>query len=283
VAQVAEIEDIRKRLDKGDAIAEEVGELETRREEAAQALKSAKDALAKVETMLKKAMKGFDRESMASARREHDAASRVLAERRTELREVEKRIQMASRTVADRAERMGELKVHLELARAHADLHRWLTQCFRPSLEDIELRVLSMMQEEMDAAAKGWFERLVEDPDLEMEVDDEFVPTVTQQGFDVTVDALSGGERTAVAFAYRLALNDLVQRIATPGRSNLLMLDEPTDGFSREQLIRMGGVLQEVGAHQVIIVSHDSELEAFADAVYVVRKAGGESQVTLAQ
>lgn len=138
---------------------------------------------------------------------------------------------------------------------------------------------MAMMADEMDAAASNWFNQLVEDPDLVLSVDEEFVPTVTHQDYEMDLGALSGGERTAAAFAFRLALNGLVRAYATPGQSNLLMLDEPTDGFSREQLGRMGNVLKELDAEQVVIVSHDRELRAFADRVYLVEKGTGSSTV----
>ena len=112
-----------------------------------------------------------------------------------------------------------------------------------------------------------------------LSIDEDFVPVVTHQDFEMDLGALSGGERTAAAFAYRLALNGLVRSHATPGQRNMLMLDEPTDGFSREQVVRMGGVLRDLDADQVVIVSHDRELRAFANHVYVVHKAGGASQV----
>jgi exonuclease SbcC len=64
-------------------------------------------------------------------------------------------------------------------------------------------------------------------------------------------------------------------------RSNLLILDEPTDGFSKEQLGNVREVLEEVGSPQVIIVSHDKELESFADQIFKVEKIGNESTVSM--
>ncbi len=138
---------------------------------------------------------------------------------------------------------------------------------------------MAMMADEMDAAASNWFNQLVEDPDLVLTIDEDFVPVVSHQDYEMDLAALSGGERTAAAFAYRLALNGLVRAHATPGQSNLLMLDEPTDGFSREQLARMGNVFSELDAEQVVIVSHDRELKHFADRVYLVEKGAGVSTV----
>lgn len=105
------------------------------------------------------------------------------------------------------------------------------------------------------------------------------MPYVEQDGYEQDADYLSGGERTSLALAYRLALNEVVQRVSTGMSSNLLILDEPTDGFSREQLGKMREILDEVKSPQVILVSHDKELESFADQIYRVVKEGGESRV----
>jgi exonuclease SbcC len=120
---------------------------------------------------------------------------------------------------------------------------------------------------------------LVEDPSKEARVDEDFTPDVTQDGYDQDVEFLSGGEKTSVALSYRLALNSVAQQVSTGMKSNLLILDEPTDGFSREQLYKIRDILRELQSPQTILVSHESELESFADHVFRVGKDGGRSTV----
>ncbi len=278
--QDAERRGLLKQLDLSVDAESKVTAHEDRLHEAGILLEGASEELENAERDLTEARGAHDETALARTREEHDEANRTLGGLRNELRDREERIKMAEARVRERSEELAKLEAQRMDMESHLELHRWLTHSIRPALEEIELEVLSMMHDEMDAAAKKWFERLVEDPDLELEVDEEFAPTVTQQGYDISVDALSGGERTALAFAYRLALNGLVQRIAARGQANLLLLDEPTDGFSREQLIRMGGVLRDLEADQIVIVSHDRELRAFSNHVYVVHKVGGASQVS---
>ncbi len=59
------------------------------------------------------------------------------------------------------------------------------------------------------------------------------------------------------------------------GRESLLVLDEPTDGFSSGQLNRLRDILGETGCDQTVIVSHEQELEGVADRVYGVSKERG--------
>lgn len=157
----------------------------------------------------------------------------------------------------------------------------WLADYFVPTVKLIEKSVLATMNQEFDSMFKRWFGMLVSDPDKEVSVDEDFTPVVAQGGYEQDVRYLSGGERTSVALAYRLALNILAQRVSVGMKSNLLILDEPTDGFSKEQLGNVREVLDEVECQQVIIVSHDKELESFADQIFRVEKTGSESAVRL--
>ena len=112
-------------------------------------------------------------------------------------------------------------------------------------------------------------------------VDEDFTPVVTQDGYDQEVDFLSGGEKTSVALAYRLALNSIVQQVSAGMKSNLIILDEPTDGFSKEQLYKIRDILRELQSPQTILVSHETELEGFADHVFMVSKEGGRSLISI--
>ena len=76
-------------------------------------------------------------------------------------------------------------------------------------------------------------------------------------------------------------MNILVRKTAASMDSNLLILDEPTDGFSREQLMKVRDIFTELQCPQVIIVSHERDLESFADQVFTVAKNEGISTVSL--
>jgi len=155
----------------------------------------------------------------------------------------------------------------------------WISDYFAPTLEAIERQALVSINQDFDKLFRKWFTALIETGDIEVRVDTDFTPLVEQNGYELDVNSLSGGERTSVALAYRLALNVLVKRYCTAMRSNLLILDEPTDGFSREQLFKLKDILSELGCEQVIMVSHEQELESFVDNIYQVVKEGGVSKV----
>lgn len=155
----------------------------------------------------------------------------------------------------------------------------WLEDYFAPTLDNIERHVMISFQQEFNESFQKLFGLLVEDPTKEARVDEEFTPIMEQDGYEQEVNHLSGGEKNSVALAYRLALNTLVRKVSTSMKSNLLILDEPTDGFSKEQLGKVRDILSELECPQIIIVSHEKELESFADQIFRVTKSQGESKI----
>jgi len=91
---------------------------------------------------------------------------------------------------------------------------------------------------------------------------------------------LSGGEKTAVALAYRLALNKVINDyVTTISTKDLLILDEPTEGFSYDQLDKMKDVLDQINVKQIIIVSHEAKVESFVQNVIRLNKTGHISKI----
>jgi exonuclease SbcC len=155
----------------------------------------------------------------------------------------------------------------------------WLSDYFIPTLDVIERHVMVSIYQEFNQHCQRWFNMLIDDPDLDVTIDEDFTPTALRDGYDQDLMALSGGEKTSVALAYRLALNTIVQKVSVGMKSNLLILDEPTDGFSKEQLHNIRDILTELRCPQIIMVSHERELESFADQIYRITKTDGVSRI----
>jgi exonuclease SbcC len=155
----------------------------------------------------------------------------------------------------------------------------WLEEFLMPTLEAIEKYVMMNINQEFNQHFQKWWGMLIEDPSKDSRIDEDFTPIVEQDGYEQDYDYLSGGEKTSLALAYRLSLNTIVQKVSAGIKSNLLILDEPTDGFSKEQLFKIREILDELKCQQVIMVSHERELEGFADQVMRVEKKDGNSQI----
>ena len=155
----------------------------------------------------------------------------------------------------------------------------WLSSYFRPTVKLIESQTLIQAAARFNEHFQRFFASLVDDPDMVVRVREDFTPLFERQGFEQDYEALSGGERTSMALAYRFALNSVV-RESVMAQPELVILDEPTDGFSKEQIYKMRGLLEELDSRQVILVSHEKELESIADHIYRVEKRNGTSTVT---
>jgi DNA repair protein SbcC/Rad50 len=197
-----------------------------------------------------------------------------LAMRKTEHDGNLRQIESFSQKIKDLKERVDKI-IFTDIIGA------WLNQHFIPSLEQIESQVLLSVKEEFNKLFQKWFYLLIEVGDIDVEIDEFFTPIVNQSGYRLEVNSLSGGEKTSIALAYRLALNEIIRRMIML-EDNLLILDEPTDGFSKEQLVQIKYVLEELSAAQVIVVSHEKELEGFVETIFRVVKYGEKSQVELA-
>jgi DNA repair protein SbcC/Rad50 len=167
----------------------------------------------------------------------------------------------------------------LQESRKLSSYQSWLSTYFRPSVQLIERQTLSEAASRFNEHFQRFFTTLVDDPDMVVKVNNDFSPIFEREGFEQDFAALSGGERTSMALAYRFALNAVVKESVSE-KPELLILDEPTEGFSREQVYKMRGLLDELGSRQVIMVSHERELESMADHVFRVEKRNGSSIIS---
>ncbi|MBS3131071.1 AAA family ATPase [Candidatus Woesearchaeota archaeon] len=161
-----------------------------------------------------------------------------------------------------------------------AGMQNWLEEFFVNLMGTMERHVMLQIYREFNELFREWFSTLVEDETLSVRLDDEFSPVIEQNGYETLFESLSGGERTAVALSYRLALNKVINDIVSGIKTkDLIILDEPTEGFSYEQLDRMRAVLGQLDMNQIIIVSHESKVESFVDNVIRVGKHEHESAI----
>ncbi|MFH1056660.1 MAG: hypothetical protein V1717_02590 [Candidatus Micrarchaeota archaeon] len=193
---------------------------------------------------------------------------------------VETQLQDCAQCLEDLGTRISEKTLQKRKLAVLSERKVWLEGHFIPCLSAIETHVLAGLNREFDLQFKKWFSLLVESQDLSVSAGEQFDPLVEINGYEHSYLTLSGGEKSALALAYRLALNVMVKSVSASLSENLVILDEPTDGFSKEQLGKVRGVLNELNAKQVLLVSHERELEAFADKVFFVSKKDGLSVIS---
>ena len=154
----------------------------------------------------------------------------------------------------------------------------WITKKFTPLISAIEKNVMVKLKKEFSVLFAEWFDMLVPDT-FNVQLTDDFTPLIEYQDYELNYAYLSGGERTAIALAYRLALNQVINSLLSKIKTkDLVILDEPTDGFSEQQLDKMRDVLQQLNVKQMIIVSHEQKIEGFVENVIRLKKTSGISK-----
>lgn len=167
-----------------------------------------------------------------------------------------------------------KIKGYQNMYKRFEKTQEWLSENYINTVLQIEKSIMLNIHSEFNTMYKKWIEYLIEDSTKESYINESFVPILSQDGVENPVSYMSGGEQTSVALAYRLALNDLVRQNESID-SSLLILDEPTDGFSQQQLQKMSSILSNLSSDQIILVSHDRELESCADHKYNIVKNDG--------
>jgi len=159
----------------------------------------------------------------------------------------------------------------------HIKVRDWLAEQFIPVLGVIEKNVLATLHLEFNNFFENWFDILTASEALNARLDESFTPVIEQEGYEMDYSHLSGGERTAAALALNQVINSLISNIKT---RDILILDEPTDGFSSEQLDKMRDVLKDINAKQLILVSHESKIENFVDNIIRFEKQEHVSRIS---
>jgi DNA repair protein SbcC/Rad50 len=157
------------------------------------------------------------------------------------------------------------------------ELQDWLEEKFLSLVTLTETNVMAQLRSEFSRTFNEWFSILVSDS-LSVKLDEDFTPVIINKDYEIDYDFLSGGERTAVALAYRLALNQVLNSLLSKIKTkDLVILDEPTDGFSEQQLDKMRDIFEQLKSEQMILVSHEQKIEGFVDNIIRIKKDGTSS------
>lgn len=195
--------------------------------------------------------------------------------------ELSKEVSLLNEMVQNLQKEVTDMKQAKEKMKSLSMMREWILEYFLNLMGTMEKSVMSKVHSNFNEVFISWFKMLMEDETINVRLDDEFSVVVEQNGYEADVLNLSGGEKTSCALAYRLSLNRVINElISTIKTKDIIILDEPTDGFSNDQLDKIRDVLNELQVKQVIIVSHDPKIESYVD--HVVRISKREHVSTLA-
>lgn len=223
--------------------------------------------LNKFESLFKEKQKEIE-----NAMKEERLADIKVAELKKEIEVFSKQIE----EIKGRIQQTEEIKKKLHFI---MELENWLSEKFTPMISFIERNVMAKLKIEFSELFNKWFCMLVSE-NFMARIDENFTPIIEQQDYEIPYEYLSGGERTAVALAYRLSLNQVINSIlSTINTKDIVILDEPTDGFSDQQLDKIREVLMQLNVAQLLLVSHEQKIESFVENVLRFKKENGISRL----
>ncbi|MBX5329151.1 MAG: SMC family ATPase [Candidatus Bathyarchaeota archaeon] len=228
----------------------------------------------------------FDMSELETARTRREQAFRQYYSLDSELRTKENRKKELTRRLDEikeridqaqhKIERMEKITKTIEIIGGIREAYRSI----QPKLRAEFVKVLrNFVQQVLDALVGG------EGPLINVLIDETYTPYVkSESGVEREVSHLSGGERTLLAFAYRLGLGQLIMQSRTGHGLSMLLLDEPTESLGREDgsINRLAEAISRFKAiEQIIAVTHSEAFAEKAEHVIRLEKEAGESRVSV--
>ena len=191
--------------------------------------------------------------------------------------EVGKRIDLLKSRLDNAQRKLNEIKQTEQLLEL-IDVIRGAYRNIQPKLRTEFINFLqSFAQQILDSLAGD------EGSQLTIKIDETYTPFVIgEEGYEREVSMISGGERTLLAFAYRLGLGQLIMQSRTGHGLHILILDEPTESLGREDgsIDRLAEAISRLKAiEQIIAVTHSEAFAEKAEHVIRLEKEAGVSQV----
>ncbi len=283
----AEISSAEKKLQEFNILKVQFAEVEDKKKRVLE-LRNLNEALAKDAELLAKHLEALAdsvfqlskfENAFRTKKEEFELAQKNERMAEIKVAELRKEIEVFSRQIEqlrERIQKTEEIRKRLDYI---TRLESFFSKNFIPLVSLIEKNVMIKLKSEFSKLFGSWFSMLVADT-FEVHLDDNFTPVIEHRDYEIDYNYLSGGERTAVALAYRLSLNQVINSIMSRIKTrDLVILDEPTDGFSDQQLDKMRDVLNELNVNQLIIVSHEQKIEGFMENVIRFRKEHGISRI----
>lgn len=198
-----------------------------------------------------------------------------------EIRLLETQLSQLSQRIREKREKLVEMDKKVFLLERLRELTNLLSR-LREDIKSVREVVRNKFLDDFRAEFQRFFEEIRREGEYHVDISSDYEPIAyTKGGEEVPISNLSGGEKTSIALSYRLALANIAAQISGIKRSELLILDEPTTGFDKEDIKTLPEVLRNLRTiPQILIVTHEDELKAAGDHKYEVEKIGGVSKIS---
>ena len=222
-----------------------------------------------------------------------EAAKMTRDQAFTEFSDVKNKLETTESRKNDLAGRLEELKQRLDNAQDKLDRKKRIENLVEivVGVRDAYRSIQPKMRSEFVAYLQRMIQQSLDElvggagPTMIVKVDDTYSPIVKgEEGYEREVTNLSGGERTLLAFAYRLGMGQLIMQSRTGHGLHMLLLDEPTESLGPEDgsIDRLAEAVSRLKAvEQIIAVTHSEVFAEKAEHAIRVEKEAGISRVSV--
>lgn len=173
----------------------------------------------------------------------------------------------------EKIEKNNKLKEELNNVKEYMEFLKSIRDAF--SREGVQKEIREVSRPVIQSNTKHFFEKFNFNYS-DLIINEDFGVEIYGPEGESDLDMVSGGEKIAIAIALRLGITQSMGK----GSIDTILLDEPTihlDSYRRQELVDIIRSMNLIP--QMIIVTHDSELESAADNVINVVKENGISKV----
>ena len=274
---IPQIQDLQKQIIEKEELSTKFS---SRLEEAKQEEKQLQKQLSET----KKEITKFDLSQFGSARKLHKNAFVNHLNAKNDVTSLEQRKSDLALKVDDLKERLDVVQKKVERKENVSRLLEVIAR-IRVAYRSIQPKLRSEFIIYLQRTVQKVLDTLTGDvsPVLNVKIDKDYSPFVSSdKGYQRDVANLSGGERTLLAFAYRIGLGQLIMQSRTGHGLYMLLLDEPTESLGREDgsVERLAEAISRLRAiEQIIAVTHNESFAEKADHVIRIQKEEGASQI----
>jgi len=282
-------EDILKELDeivKFRGIADEIKVLRARVETLNESIVKADEEIYKVSSELN--MLQFNAEDLERKEKTLKETQEELNRAKAQITTIKREIELKEETMKEYEEEMKKIKEQMEKKEeiqkklSHEEKILERLNNLREDIRSIREYVRNKFLSDFRSIFRERFYEIRSEADYDVDIDNNYNVVISASNEIFESRTLSGGEKTSVALAYRIALSAIVSRLGGISRNELLIMDEPTSGLDKEDVNALASSITKIsGINQIIIVTHDDTLKGIADRVISVDKVEGKTNISV--
>ncbi len=229
---------------------------------------------------------GFDVNILEKKNLEFRSVLNVMSDLLSRKSGIKSEIDTRNSEISENKHKFDEFKTNLEkrkvLLEAVNKKERFLTlmENLRKDIRDIREYVRNRFIKDFKMLFQARFAEIRSESDYATEIDNDYNVKVIANDEVLDAKTLSGGEKTSVALAYRMALSSIASLLGGVSKNESLLMDEPTSGLDREDINALSTCITRINdINQIVIVTHEDTMKNIADRLITITKTAGESKV----